>query len=371
VAYTHGQPAQPTTFGHYLGAIIEVLLRDIERLEAGARDRRSEPDGSGRDHHLRLPDRPRIAWRICSASPRRCRTPIRLHRRDRLPHLDLFSAIELLFLHLGRLIQDLQFWTSFEVGQLYVPNAFVQISSIMPQKRNPVPIEHLRHLASRPGPRAAGRRRRAQHALHRHERQRGRDPRDGLSGFDAGLRVLDLLPRRSARAHRWSTASPSTSAAPASRSPSSPTRWCAAKGCPSGSRHEIAADVARAVVAMAGDLPRTATPPSRGLRAHVGRSPPPTRRNSPRWSRPSTSSPCATVSAARLPQALGQALAGYRGLGSVSSKSAGRSPRARRKPRGSRPPHPRALMEVLMARIELEQLVKRYGKRITTSTAST
>src|SRR5690606_31666010 len=32
VAYTHGQPAQPTTFGHYLGAVIEVLLRDIERI---------------------------------------------------------------------------------------------------------------------------------------------------------------------------------------------------------------------------------------------------------------------------------------------------------------------------------------------------
>ena len=30
VAYTHGQPAQPTTFGHYLAAVTEVLIRDIE-----------------------------------------------------------------------------------------------------------------------------------------------------------------------------------------------------------------------------------------------------------------------------------------------------------------------------------------------------
>ena len=29
VAYTHGQPAQPSTFAHYLGAFIEVLLRDM------------------------------------------------------------------------------------------------------------------------------------------------------------------------------------------------------------------------------------------------------------------------------------------------------------------------------------------------------
>ncbi|MBU1306197.1 MAG: argininosuccinate lyase, partial [Alphaproteobacteria bacterium] len=30
VAYTHGQPAQPSTFAHYLGAMIEVLGRDID-----------------------------------------------------------------------------------------------------------------------------------------------------------------------------------------------------------------------------------------------------------------------------------------------------------------------------------------------------
>src|SRR5262249_34992058 len=37
VAYTPGQPAQPTTFGHYIAALIEVLLRDNDRLVAASR----------------------------------------------------------------------------------------------------------------------------------------------------------------------------------------------------------------------------------------------------------------------------------------------------------------------------------------------
>src|SRR4029450_13832554 len=32
VAYTHGQPAQPTTYGHYLAAFVELSLRDVDRL---------------------------------------------------------------------------------------------------------------------------------------------------------------------------------------------------------------------------------------------------------------------------------------------------------------------------------------------------
>ena len=62
--------------------------------------------------------------------------------------LEVYSAIKILFLNLGRFAQDLDFQTSFELGHLYVPNEFVQISSIMPQKRNPVAVEHIRIQAS-------------------------------------------------------------------------------------------------------------------------------------------------------------------------------------------------------------------------------
>ncbi len=146
VAYTHGQPAQPTTWGHYLGAVIEVLLRDIARLNAAADGLEHCPMGAAAITTSGFPiDRGRVADLLGFDGPL-------INSYGCIASVDyvtgLYSAMKLMFLHLGRVIQDMQFWTAFEVGQLYVPNSLVQISSIMPQKRNPVPIEHLRHLTS-------------------------------------------------------------------------------------------------------------------------------------------------------------------------------------------------------------------------------
>lgn len=146
VAYTHGQPAQPSTYGHYLGAVIEVLIRDMERIEAARATVDLSPMGAAAITTSGFPiDRHRVAALLGFAGPLR-------NSYSCIATVDYitatFSALELLMLHLGRPIQDFQVWTSFEVGQLHLPNALVQISSIMPQKRNPVPIEHLRHLAS-------------------------------------------------------------------------------------------------------------------------------------------------------------------------------------------------------------------------------
>jgi len=146
VAYTHGQPAQPTTFGHYLAAVIEVLLRDMRRLEAAADTLSLCPMGAAAITTSGFPiDRARMAQLLGFEQPL-------LNSYGCIASVDyvtgLYSALKLVFLHLGRVIQDLGFWSSFEVGQLYVPNSLVQISSIMPQKRNPVPVEHMRHLAS-------------------------------------------------------------------------------------------------------------------------------------------------------------------------------------------------------------------------------
>ncbi|MEQ8659116.1 MAG: argininosuccinate lyase [Hyphomicrobiales bacterium] len=146
VAYTHGQPAQGSTFGHYLAAAIEVLLADIERLQAAREALDLCPMGAAAITTTGFAvSRKRIAELLGFAAPKQ-------NSYGCIASVDyitgLYSAIKLPFLHFGRLIQDMAFWSAFEVGQLYVPNALVQISSIMPQKRNPVPIEHLRHLSS-------------------------------------------------------------------------------------------------------------------------------------------------------------------------------------------------------------------------------
>lgn len=106
----------------------------------------------------------------------------------------LYSAMKLVFLHLGRVIQDMGVWSSFEVGQLYVPNALVQISSIMPQKRNPVPIEHLRHLSSV----TVGRCDTIVNTMHNTpytdmNDSEGEVQQAGYAAFASGARVLKLL----------------------------------------------------------------------------------------------------------------------------------------------------------------------------------
>ena len=146
VAYTHGQPAQPSTFGHYLSAALEVLLSDIARILDARAALDLCPMGAVAITTTGFPiDRKIVAELLGFVEPKR-------NSYGCIAAVDyitgLYSALKLPFLHLGRLVQDFQFWTAFEVGQLHVPGSLVQISSIMPQKRNPVPIEHLRHLAS-------------------------------------------------------------------------------------------------------------------------------------------------------------------------------------------------------------------------------
>src|SRR5205823_1103749 len=59
------------------------------------------------------------------------------------------SAVAVAMINLGKLLQDLLLWATAEYGFLRLGDDYVQTSSIMPQKRNPVSLEHTRILASK------------------------------------------------------------------------------------------------------------------------------------------------------------------------------------------------------------------------------
>ena len=192
VAYTHGQPAQPSTFGHYLGALIEMLLRDVERVTDAARypDKSSMGAAAITTSGFDL-DRGRMADLLGFAE-------VQENSYGCIAAVDyatsVYAALKLVFVHLGRFVQDLNAWTGFEIGHLYVPNAYVQISSIMPQKRNPVPVEHLRLMLSL----AASRAEAVIGAVHNTpftdmNDSEGEVQAAGYEAFDTGQRAIALL----------------------------------------------------------------------------------------------------------------------------------------------------------------------------------
>ena len=146
-AYTHNQPAQPTTLGHYLMAIIECFERDFERLnEAMPRVNRCPMGACAITTTGFAIDRNYVALMLGFEG-------LQVNSYGAIAAVDYLaescSVLATCMLNLGRLAQDLLQWCSVEFGYLRLSDGYVQISSIMPQKRNPVPLEHVRILASK------------------------------------------------------------------------------------------------------------------------------------------------------------------------------------------------------------------------------
>jgi argininosuccinate lyase len=146
-AHTHTQPAQPTTIAHYLLAVIEQLERDHIRLRAAYASTNMNPLGACAITGTGFPiDRDRTSA-LLGFDGRTGNTYGSIATVDYL--LESVSATAVLLAGLGRVVQDLLLWCTAEFGYLRLADGFVQGSSIMPQKRNPVALEHARAIASK------------------------------------------------------------------------------------------------------------------------------------------------------------------------------------------------------------------------------
>jgi argininosuccinate lyase len=134
-AYTHLQPAQVATFGHYLLAFHDVLGRDLKRLIAAFESTNMSPLGAAASSGTSWPlDRQRVAELLGFASVVE-NTKDAAHNYDWLP--EVLAATGILMSNIVRFATDLYIWCSYEFALVELDGAFAASSSIMPQKKNP------------------------------------------------------------------------------------------------------------------------------------------------------------------------------------------------------------------------------------------
>jgi argininosuccinate lyase len=144
--YTHLQPAQPITFGYYLTGLASALERDAARLlDAWARLNLS-PMGAAALATTTFPiDRATTASLLGFDG-------VLEHGLDCVASRDfsveLIAAAAQMSLTLSRFAEDMHVSVSHEFSSIEFPDSVCGTSSIMPQKKNPVVLEHLKGKAA-------------------------------------------------------------------------------------------------------------------------------------------------------------------------------------------------------------------------------
>ncbi|MEP6947118.1 MAG: argininosuccinate lyase [Acidobacteriota bacterium] len=146
-AYTHTQPAQPSTMAHFLLAMAENVGRDIKRLERAFENMNFCPLGSGAITTTGFPiNRQRVAELLGFTAPT-------VNSYASIASVDYFTellgATSAMLVNVGKFAQEFLLMAMMEFNAIRLPDGFVQGSSIMPQKRNPVALEHIRAIGSK------------------------------------------------------------------------------------------------------------------------------------------------------------------------------------------------------------------------------
>jgi argininosuccinate lyase len=145
--HTHTQRAQPTTIAHYLLAVVEQLERDAARLRSAYERTNQNPLGSCAITGTGFPIDRHLTSDLLGFCGPTGNTYGSIATVDYL--LESSSSTAVLLTGLGRFLQDLLLWSTAEFSYLRLGDGFVQCSSIMPQKRNPVALEHARAIGSK------------------------------------------------------------------------------------------------------------------------------------------------------------------------------------------------------------------------------
>jgi len=145
--YTHTQPAQPTTMAHYIAGMLAGLDRDFARMQAAHYTNNMSPLGAAALTGTGFPINRELSAKLLAFDEVMLSTYDSIGASDNLT--EAAASLTSLGINLSRFTHDMLVWARQESGAIRIDDSFIQISSIMPQKRNPVVLEHLRARISR------------------------------------------------------------------------------------------------------------------------------------------------------------------------------------------------------------------------------
>ncbi|MER7010691.1 lyase family protein [Saccharopolyspora sp. NPDC000359] len=141
--FTHRRPAQPTTLGHVLAGYAEALLSQADELLSVYDELDVNPLGSCA---FAGTDLPIAAPRLGELLGFRANFTSSYEAVAGAEHLMRTAAVQARVLATGaRMARTMLDWMTF--GWIATPDAYCQGSSIMPQKKNPVVLEHMCSMA--------------------------------------------------------------------------------------------------------------------------------------------------------------------------------------------------------------------------------
>ncbi len=140
--FTHLKNAQPLSFAHYLNAYVEMFLRDKKRFENNLENLNENPLGvaalTGTSFNI---DRNYTSKKLNFKKPTNNSIDT-VSDRDFV--CDFLYSVSLCSIHISRLSEEFIIWNSDAYRLISLNDKIVTGSSIMPQKKNPDPLEYLR-----------------------------------------------------------------------------------------------------------------------------------------------------------------------------------------------------------------------------------
>jgi argininosuccinate lyase len=144
--YTHTQHAQPISFGYYLLAAADLLQRDSRRIESALACCDRSPLGAGALSTTGFPINREMTARDLGFAELVEVAYDAVAIRDDLQEAS--TALAVMMTGISRVATDLQTWNTMEFGFVELDDAYSSVSSIMPQKKNPQALEHVKGVAA-------------------------------------------------------------------------------------------------------------------------------------------------------------------------------------------------------------------------------